>query len=116
MITAAMLKLIEESGECAMVLTDGVDHDELMRSRITRYEVERLLVLVARTLDDLAVEARQLMPEIDWPGWEMLRARLNDESTRDEALWFGLRSLLPATLSWLRVYRKSHPELFSFVP
>ena len=33
---------------------------------------------------------------------------------RDEALWFGVRSLVPATLSWLRVYRHSHPELFTY--
>jgi hypothetical protein len=34
----------------------------------------------------------------------------------DEALWFAVQALVPATLLWLRVYQQSQPELFRMAP
>jgi hypothetical protein len=32
---------------------------------------------------------------------------------QDDALMFGVRSLVPATLTWLKVYEQAQPELFT---
>jgi len=115
MITAPMLNLIQESGEAVLVLTDGVEESEFLRSRLTREETLRQLVTLADTLENLPAQAHAAMPEIDWEGWRSARTLLDTPGTqRDEALWFSARSLVPATLSWLRVYRHSHPGLFTY--
>jgi uncharacterized protein with HEPN domain len=112
MITAPMLTLVEAAGEAVLTLTEGLQQGELLRSRLTRAEVQRLQRL-ADTLADAPDALRQLMPEIDWAGWRATRLALPDAGAQqDEALWFAVRSLVPATLSWLRVYRRSHPHLF----
>jgi hypothetical protein len=55
------------------------------------------------------------MPEIDWEGWRSTRRLLDPPGAqRDEALWFAARSLVPATLTWLRLYRRTHPQLFTY--
>ena len=54
------------------------------------------------------------MPEIDWAGWRAPRLALpTPGEPQDDALWFAVQSLVPATLNWLRVYRDEHPALFS---
>jgi hypothetical protein len=115
MITAAMLKLIQETGEDVLVLVETIDEDEFTRSRLTRAEAQRLLGLMAATLADLPDVVHQAMPEIDWAGWRALSGPI--KGTGDEAAqvaWFGARSLVPATLSWLRVYKQAEPQLFVF--
>lgn len=113
MITAPMLQLIQEAGEGVLTLTEGLQQDELLRSRLTRAEVQRQLQRLADTLADAPDAMRHLMPEIDWAGWRAARLALPAPGAQqDEALWFAVQSLVPATLSWLRVYRQSHPELF----
>jgi len=57
------------------------------------------------------------MVEIDWNGWSILGVQLKlTGSAERDALWFGVRSLVPATLMWLRVFRESTPQLFLLVP
>lgn len=115
MITAAMLGSIEEAGSAVLTLTEGLEEGELLGSRLTRGEVTRQLGVLAAMLRDLPGATIQAMPEIDWAGWRGMSIALRDEGpARDDALWFGVRSLVPATLSWLRVYRQSQPELFRF--
>ncbi len=115
MITAAMLGSIEEAGSAVLTLTEGLEEGELLGSRLTRGEVTRQLGVLAAMLRDLPGTTIQAMPEIDWAGWRGMSIALRDEGpARDDALWFGVRSLVPATLSWLRVYRQSQPELFRF--
>jgi uncharacterized protein with HEPN domain len=115
MITAAMLGAIQEAGEAVLTLTEGLEEGELLASRLTRGEVTRQLGVLASALRGLPASACQAMPEIDWGGWRgMSVALLQDGPARDEALWFGVRSLVPATLSWLQIYRQSHPELFVY--
>lgn len=120
MITTAMLQLIEQAGEGVLVLIDDLDEADFRRSRLTRHEVRRQLALIAGTLDGLPDGARAALPEIDWPGWRLVAQALAQASpaspASDEAAWFAARSLVPATLSWLRVYRQSEPGLFSFAP
>lgn len=115
MMTAAVLGTIQEAGEAVLTLTEGLEEGELLGSRLTRAEVTRQLGVLASALRSLPDSAHQTMPEIDWPGWRALASGLAMEgAARDEALWFGVQSLVPATLSWLRLYRQSHPELFVY--
>lgn len=117
MITAAMLQLIQQSGEGILVLVDGLEELEFCRSRLTRQEVRRLLATMADTLESLPEAARQAMPEVDWAGWRTVMLALGSPALAgDEAAWFAARSLVPATLSWLRVYQRSAPTLFAFKP
>jgi uncharacterized protein with HEPN domain len=115
MITAAILGTIQEAGEAVLTLTEGLEEGELLASRLTRVEVTRQLGVLASALRGLPDSAVRAMPEIDWAGWRgMTTAMSLGGPARDEALWFGVRSLVPATLSWLRLYRHSHPELFVY--
>jgi hypothetical protein len=114
---AAMLRNLTEAGEGVLVLVDGLVEAEFCRSRLTRAEVQRLLLEMADTLTALPAAARAAMPELDWAGWKAaaLTTRTVPEE-RDAALWFAARSLVPATLSWLRVYQREQPALFDFRP
>jgi len=76
MITAAMLALIEEAGAAVLVLVDGVEELEFARSRLTRFEVGRQLLVMADLLESLPVTAQRAMPEIDWAGWRMVALTL----------------------------------------
>jgi hypothetical protein len=116
-ISAAMLQLIDECGQGVLVLIDGLQEGEFARSRLTRSEVKRLLLLMADTLDALPAATRDGMPEIDWPGWRSVAMALHSPAVaQDDAAWFGATALTPATLSWLRVYRRAQPALFDFRP
>lgn len=117
MITAAMLKLIQQSGEGILVLVDGLEEQEFCHSRLTRQEVRRLLATMADTLQALPEATQQAMPELDWPGWRtVMLALASPPPSGDEAAWFAARALVPATLSWLRVYERAEPALFAFRP
>lgn len=115
MITAPMLQVVQQSGEAVLVLADDLDEADFRRSRLTRQELLRQLGLMAGVLGALPPAARQALPEIDWDGWQALRRDIEQHApTLDDSAWFGVRSLVPATLSWLRVYRQSSPALFDF--
>jgi uncharacterized protein with HEPN domain len=117
MIEAAMLTLIEDTGEGVLVLVDNVETDEFRRSRLTRQEVRRLLGLMAETLLSLSAAARAAMPEIDWGGWRSVQQGLHSGRVDGtELCWDAAHGLVPATLTWLRVYRRSEPALFEFKP
>jgi uncharacterized protein with HEPN domain len=115
MITAPMLSLIQESGEAVLTLIDSLEEEEFLRSRLTREEVRRQLLQLAETLLWLPEPAREIMAEIDWGGWRAARLAMETSGrAQDDALWFAARSLVPATLSWMRVYRQERPDLFSW--
>lgn len=113
MITAPMLQLTNDAAEAVLILTDGLQRGDLLRSRLTRAEVQRQLQCLADTLEDAPDVLRHQMPEIDWAGWRATRLALATPGAQhDDALWFAVQSLVPATLSWLRVYREQQPSLF----
>lgn len=115
MINAAMLKVIQDCGEGVLVLVEGLPEADLLRSRLTRAEVQRLLALMAGTLSSLSPTAQAALPEIDWHGWRATSVALGlAGEAQDQALWFAVQSLVPATLLWLRVYRQAEPALFAF--
>lgn len=110
----ALLGIVEQSGLGVLTLAENLSRDELLRTRLTREEVGKQLRVLTGCLAALPPELRQIMPEIDWAGWQRVGRQLTGPRGEelDEALWFAVESLTPALLLWLRVYRRSHPELF----
>lgn len=117
-IHSALLGLIEQAGIGVATLIEGLDQDEVLRSRLTRGEVLRQLKTLADSVGQVEPAARSEMPELDWSGWDAMRPRFSSPAGEplDEALWFACESLVPATLLWLRVYRQSQPALFRMTP
>jgi uncharacterized protein with HEPN domain len=112
--SGAMLGILEEAGTAIMILTEGLEPDEFFSSRITQHEVLRQMQVIAATMVNIPKDIQQEMQEIDWQGWSALGIQLNlAMDLQRDALWFGVRSLVPAMLMWLRVYRKNMPMLFS---
>jgi hypothetical protein len=104
---------VEDAGVAVLTLTEGLEEQEFLRSRLTRGEVRRLILAMAKTLQQFDSDSRISLQEIDWSGWELTTRRLHGEpDTENEALWFAIRSLIPATLMWLRYYRERNPGAF----
>jgi hypothetical protein len=112
--TSARLAIIEQSGTAVMILTEGVERDELLHSRGTRAEVQRQLRILTDSAAGIAPEVCAALPEIDWSGWQAIGVQLGlpPGLVFDDALWFACEALVPATLLWLRVHRRSQPALF----
>lgn len=111
----ALLGIIEQAGLGVLTLAENLDREELLRSRLTRWEVRRQLRTLTDSLEALPYALQQAMPEIDWAGWHRVGLQLLEPSgePHDDALWFAVESLTPALLLWLRVYRSNQPELFA---
>lgn len=111
----AMITAIEAAGSDVLTLTEGLEQEEFSCSRLTRHEARRLLLLAGQSLSRVPIRTRQEWQEVDWDGWAMALQRLDDTNNGGamdmDTLWFSIRSLLPATLMWLRLYRKRSPEL-----
>ncbi|MBL8330751.1 MAG: hypothetical protein JNJ71_18080 [Rubrivivax sp.] len=117
MKTAALLGLIESTGENVLVLTESLSDADFKRSRLTRASVKLQLVHLARSVTALPPELRRVMTEIDWDGWIRVgRSAAQDSVEGDDSAWFAVRSLVPATLSWLRIYRQQEPQWFAYSP
>ncbi len=115
MLEAAILSIIEEAGVNVLTLTEGLEEEEFLSTRLTRAEVKRQFVVAAGVAGKISRSTRSALPELDWEGWEAALRRLEQGgSAEDEVLWFAVRSLIPATLMWLRLYRKARPELFAY--
>jgi uncharacterized protein with HEPN domain len=112
--TSALLGIVEQAGLAVLTLAENLTEDELLRSRLTRAEVQRQLTTLADSLVQLAPSLHTAMPDLGWEGWQSLQAVLHGPPgpALDDALWFASSSLVPATVLWLRVYRKEKPELF----
>ena len=115
MYGAALLKTIDETGVAVLTLTEGLEDSELLASRLTRGEVERQFKLLAMAASGLPETWRSQLPEVDWDGLQGCAITLDGPrgAELDEALVFAARSLVPATLMWLRVYRQQQPQLFA---
>lgn len=117
-LSSALLGIVEQAGLAVVTLIENLERDELLRSRLTRHEVQRQLKTMADSLSQMPPPERLLLPELDWDGWLALRTPLSAQppsAELDEALWFACESLVPATLLWLRVYHQNQPELFRMV-
>lgn len=115
-VSGAMLGILQEAGNSIMIITDGLEYDEFFSSRITQQDVLRQLIAMTDTSLNLPYEIKQRMIEIDWEAWSALSIQFSKKGeSMNEAVWFAVRSLVPATLLWLRVFHKNAPELFSFV-
>jgi len=112
--TGALLAIIEQSGMAVATLTEGLERDELLHSRLTRAEVLRQVRVLARGVTAIGAQTRGAMPELDWSGWEVMHKQLAlpPGEALDEALWFACQSLVPAMLLWLRFYRQANAGLF----
>ena len=105
--------VIEEAGTAVLTLTEGLEKEEFLASRLTRAETRRQLRLMSAAALLLSAEIHALMVEIDWDGWRTLDQRLaTSDQAADILLWLAVRALAPDTLMWLRVYRKNQPAWF----
>lgn len=115
MLNASLLAIIEEAGIAVLTLTEGLEKEEFLNSRLTRAEVVRQVRIMTDIAAKLPPRTCTLMAEVDWAGWAATARQLNEPGpAADDALWFAARSLIPATVMWLRVYRKNQPELFDY--
>ena len=117
LLSAALLGIIEDAGVVILTLTEAVGPEEFFSSRITQHEVMRHMRVLAETAANVPDELKRKLIDIDWAGWDVLCANLTLEGGFErDVVWFGVRSLVPATLMWLRFYRKDAPEWFSPTP
>lgn len=117
MLNASLLSIIEEAGTAVLILTEGLEEEEFLKSRLTRTEVARQVRIITDIADKLPQQTYATMAEVDWDGWAATARQLIDSGpAADDALWFAVRSLILATIMWLRVYRKNQPELFDYAP
>jgi hypothetical protein len=117
MLNASLLSLIEEAGVAVLTLTEGLEKDEFLASRLTRAETARQVKIMSDSAAGLPPQTQALLAEIDWGGWQSVARQIGSgDAEEEEALWFAIRSLAPATLMWLRVYRKNQPEVFDYKP
>lgn len=117
MLNASLLSIIEEAGIAVLTLTEGLEKDEFLASRLTRAETQRQVKILSETTANIPPQAQAVLAEVDWEGWQTVARQLGGNTqAQQEALWFAVRSLVPATLMWLRVYRKNQPEIFECKP
>ena len=126
MLNASLLSIIEEAGAAVLILTEGLEKDEFLASRLTRAETQRQIKTLSESIASLEPHTLSTLAEVDWAGWRTVARQLGadasahqpgaDNGAEQEALWFAVRSLVPATLMWLRVYRKEQPEIFECKP
>jgi uncharacterized protein with HEPN domain len=97
----------EDALTSILTLAEGLDRGELSRSRLTRGEVRRQALLVSRALVQVSEQARASFPELDWAAWRATAERIGQGGkVEDDALWFAVGALAPATLTWLRLRRR----------
>jgi uncharacterized protein with HEPN domain len=115
MLNASLLSIIEEAGVAVLTLTEGLEKDEFLASRLTRAETQRQLKIMSESAANLPSQTQAVLAEVDWGSWQGVARQLGESGdSAQEALWFALRALVPATLMWLRVYRKNQPEVFEY--
>lgn len=111
---AAMLNIIQQSCEAVLTFTEDLSPEEFFTSQLTRAETLRYLRIITENVERLPMACKVTMSEIDWAGWNVLLTQLRSSGGFEhDAVWFAVRSMVPATLIWLRVFRQQQPELFS---
>jgi monoamine oxidase len=109
--TARVFELVEQACTDVLTLTEGLEMEDLLRSRLTRPEVRRQTWKVATELAGLPTGERSALPELDWNSWQELPRLLESGGALEEdALCIAVESLMPVTLMWLRLYRNQPPQ------
>ena len=117
MLNASLLAIIDEAGVAVLTLTECLEKDEFLASRLTRAETLRHVRIMGASAANIAAPTQALLPEVEWRGWHTLAQQLEaGPEAHGEALWFAVRSLVPATLMWLRVYRRDQPQVYQWTP
>jgi len=103
--------------ECALAIdalaAEVRDEAEFFASTNTLMYVEAYLLTVAQTLEHLAPVLHSRLAWIDWHGWQTLQVLLEEDvQPRREEVWYGMRSLLPATLHLIEQLRRIEPVWF----
>jgi len=95
------------------LLAEMQTEDELFESAATLHAVEAQLLVMSQTLAHLAPELHARLHRIDWQGWGQLHHLLETGGQpRREAVWYGVRALVPATLELIADLRKREPLWF----
>lgn len=117
MLNASLLSIIEEAGVAVLTLTEGLEKDAFLASRLTRAETRRQVKILSESIANLSPQTLATLAEVDWAGWQTVARQFGaNQGEEQEALWFAVRALVPATLMWLRVYRKERPDIFECKP
>ncbi len=117
MLNASLLSILDEAGVAVLTLTESLEKDEFLASRLTRTEALRQVRIMSASAANVPPQIKTLLPEVEWRGWQTVAQQLDaSHETQGEALWFAVRSLVPATLMWLRVYRQNQPQVFQWAP
>lgn len=114
MLHRMQLDIVQSTGQAlGVLLTEMQDENELFASAATLQVVEAQLLVIAQTLAHLAPALRRRLVQVDWHGWENLRQTLEqDAQPRREEVWYGIRSLVPATLDLVAQLRRHEPAWF----
>ncbi len=116
-VSGSLLNIIEEACESVLTLTEEVEPEDFFASRLTQQETIRQIRIIAESAASLPDEFKRKMAEIDWSGWNILLMQVKTSGGFErDAVWFAVRSMAPATLMWLRVFRNSQPEVFDIKP
>lgn len=106
--------IVRSAGETILrLLAEMQDEDELFASGATLHAVEAQLLVMSQTLAHFSPALRQRLHRIDWQGWGQLHQLLESGGqSRREAVWYGVRALVPATLELVAELRKREPHWF----
>ncbi len=114
MLSRMQCDIVQASGKAiGVLLAEMQDESELFASATTLQFVEAQLLLMAQTLAHLSPELHARLTQIDWHGWEHLQQLLEqDKLPRREEVWYGIQSLVPATLELIAKLRRQEPAWF----
>jgi hypothetical protein len=104
---------IELAATEVITLSEGLEREELLRSRITGAEVRKRLIDLGAAMARISDPTKSSLSELDYAGWLEVCVRLEAGGPSSaDALWFATQALVPATLDWIRVYQAERPEWF----
>jgi len=114
MLTRMQYDILKGSAHSiAVLLTHMQSEVELFASPNTLERVESYLLVIAQTLAHLPQPLRDRLVQVDWHGWACLQKLLEDDGQpRRAEVWYGIQSLVPATLELIAKLRKQEPVWF----
>lgn len=82
MLNASLLSIIEEAGVAVLTLTEGLEKDEFLASRLTRAETRRQVKTLSESIANLSPQALSMLAEVDWAGWHTVARQLGAVPTK----------------------------------